>query len=112
VPRFVDWLTLHFGYHVEHHVFPWMSTRHARKVRELIVQRWPERYQSLPLHRALWHLHRTARVYKDEQTLIDPRSGKQWHTLSPGENSTRDPSPLPSLTPPAPSSIHPAVPLG
>ena len=28
-PRFVEWLTLGFGFHVEHHIFAAMSTRHA-----------------------------------------------------------------------------------
>jgi fatty acid desaturase len=96
VPRFVDWLTMHFGFHVEHHIFPWMSTRHAKEVRALIQQRWPERYQSMPLHKALWALFRTARVYKDETTLIDPKTGKQWSTLAPGE-AHRAPT---SLVPP------------
>jgi fatty acid desaturase len=83
VPRFIDWITLHFGYHVEHHLFPSMSTRHARAVRELIRRYWPERYQSMPLWRALQRLHSTARVYKDETTLIDPISGEQWPALLP-----------------------------
>jgi fatty acid desaturase len=99
VPRFVDWLTMNFGFHVEHHIFPWMSTRHAREVRTLIQQRWPERYQSMPLHKALWALFRTARVYKDETTLIDPKTGKQWRTLAPSE-AQRTPI---SLPPPAPA---------
>lgn len=86
VPRFVDWLTMHFGFHVEHHIFPWMSTRHAKEVRSLIQQRWPERYQSMPLHKALWALFCTARVYKDETTLIDPKTGEQWRTLTPTES--------------------------
>jgi fatty acid desaturase len=98
VPRFVDWLTMHFGFHVEHHIFPWMSTRHARDVRALIQQRWPERYQSMPLHKALWALFRTARVYKDETTLIDPKTGKQWRTLTPSESRN---GVLKSFPPPA-----------
>ncbi|HVV84629.1 MAG TPA: fatty acid desaturase, partial [Kofleriaceae bacterium] len=28
VPRLCDWVTLGFGYHTEHHLFPAMSTRH------------------------------------------------------------------------------------
>lgn len=94
VPWVVDWLTLDFGFHVEHHVFPWMSTRHGREVRRLIRESWPERYQSMPLWRALWELHRTSRVYADAQTLIDPHSGKRWATLGADQ-------PTPSSTPPA-----------
>jgi fatty acid desaturase len=83
VPRFIDWLTLGFGFHVEHHIFPWMSPRHARSVRALLRERWPERYQSMPLFKALWQLHCTVRIYKDDVTLIDPRTGEQWKTLLP-----------------------------
>lgn len=80
-PRWIEWLTLSFGYHVEHHLFPSMSSRHARLIRGLLRARWPERYQSMPLHRALAALHRTSRVYKDDVTLVDPRTGREFATL-------------------------------
>jgi fatty acid desaturase len=82
--RLVEWLTLRFGFHVEHHLFPSMSSRHADKVRALVRARWPERYQSMPLVRAMRELHRTARVYKDATTLVDPRTGAEFSTLLPG----------------------------
>ena len=82
-PRLVNWLTLGFGYHVEHHLFPAMSTRHAPEVRALVLAKWPERYQSLPLVTALGKLHRTARVYKDATTLVDPTTGREFTTLMP-----------------------------
>jgi fatty acid desaturase len=82
VPRWADWLTLGFGYHVEHHIFPAMSARHGAEVRAVLLARWPERYQSLPLGRALVRLHRTARVYKNATTLVSPRTGEEWPTLS------------------------------
>ncbi|HEX2730157.1 MAG TPA: fatty acid desaturase [Polyangiaceae bacterium] len=84
VPRWVEWLTLGFGYHVEHHLYPWMSTRHAPAVRKLLQERWPERYQSMPLTRALWQLHTTARIYKNPTTLLDVKRGTEWPTLVPG----------------------------
>jgi fatty acid desaturase len=80
-PAWIEWLTLQFGYHVEHHLFPAMSSRHARRVRELLRQRWPERYQSMSLRAALGKLHRTARVYKDGVTLVDPLTGREYATL-------------------------------
>lgn len=83
LPRWLEWLTLRFGYHVEHHVFPWMSSRHAPTVRALLRARFPERYQSMSLFRALLTLHRTARVYKNETTLFDAPTGKEWRTLLP-----------------------------
>lgn len=82
--RVVETLTLGFGYHVEHHLFPALSTRYAREIRALIEQNWPERYKSLSLRDALLALHRTGRVYKDAITLCDPKSGREFPTLMPG----------------------------
>ena len=82
-PRWFDWLTLGFGYHVEHHLFPAMSSRHAPAVRDVLRARFPERYQSMPLVTALRELHRTSRVYKDAVTLVDPRTGQEYPTLLP-----------------------------
>jgi fatty acid desaturase len=82
-PGWIEWLTLRFGFHVEHHLFPWMSSRHAPLVRALVHARWPERYQSLPLGRALLTLHRTGRVYKSDTTLVDVPRGSEWSALLP-----------------------------
>jgi fatty acid desaturase len=81
VPRVIDFFTLRFGFHVEHHLFPWMSSRHAPVVRDLVRARWPERYQSMPLWRALLAVHVTPRVYEDPRTLVDPRTGFRVRTL-------------------------------
>jgi fatty acid desaturase len=82
-PRAIEILHLSFGYHVEHHVFPAMSPRHARLVRDALRERWPDRYQSLPMSVALWRIFTSSRVYKDAWTLIDPRSGREFPTLAP-----------------------------
>lgn len=87
VPSWVDWLTLRFGFHVEHHLFPAMSSRHAPAVRALLRVKWPERYQSMPLFSALGKLHATARIYKDATTLVDPQTGIEYPTLLPREAS-------------------------
>lgn len=84
LPRVLEWLTLDFGFHAEHHLFPRMSTRHGRVVRDVLRAKFPERYQSLPMHVAMIRLHRTARVYLDHVTLTDPNSGETWPTLQPG----------------------------
>lgn len=81
-PRWLEWLTLHFGYHVEHHLFPAMSNRHARRLRGEVLERWPDRYQTMSVLSALHGLYRTGRVYKDPVTLIDPRTGGEWPTLA------------------------------
>ena len=85
LPRVLEWLTLDFGFHVEHHVFPTLSTRHGAAIREQMIARFPGRYQTMPLTRALVQLYRTARVYKDDVTLIDPPSGETWPTLMPSD---------------------------
>jgi fatty acid desaturase len=82
-PRLIEWLTLGFGFHVEHHLFPAMSARHAPQVRALLLEHFRERYQSLPFLRATRFLHTRGRVYKDERTLIDPQSGREWPALTP-----------------------------
>jgi fatty acid desaturase len=83
LPRPLEWLTLDFGYHVEHHLFPAISTRHGRLVRAALLEHFPHRYQSMPLGSALSHLFVTARVYQDDTTLFDPRSGQRFPTLMP-----------------------------
>lgn len=92
-PRWVEWLTMGFGFHVEHHLFPWMSARHAPALRELIRARWPERYQSMPLWRALVALHGSGRVYTTSTTLADMSAGKSWDALLPRAAAVRRVSP-------------------
>jgi fatty acid desaturase len=88
LPRALDWLTLNFGYHVEHHLFPAVSARHAPAIRDALVAHWPERYKSMPLDEAIARLHHTARVYADATTLIDPTTGQTFPTLMPGRCPT------------------------
>lgn len=79
--RLVEWLTLGFGFHVEHHLFPAISTRHAPTIRAHVRRRWPDRYHSMPLGDALRLLHRSARVYQSATELCDPRTGQTHATL-------------------------------
>jgi fatty acid desaturase len=85
VPRWLAFTSLSFGYHVEHPVFPSMSPRHARRISAELQTRWPDRYQSMPLVKALRRMLATARVYKNQTTLCDPRSGREWPTLGPAK---------------------------
>ena len=82
-PRLIQWLTLGFGFHVEHHLFPAMSARHAPAVRGILQAHWPAQYQSMPLLQATAALHTSARIYKNATTLIDPKSGEEWPALMP-----------------------------
>lgn len=101
VPRWVDWWTLRFGYHVEHHIFPWMSSRHAPAVRAILRSRWGASYQSMPLGSALLALHRTGRVYKTPTTLSDPTAGNEWPTLLPRDGSHPIPVTVSALAQPS-----------
>lgn len=105
-PRFIEWLTLGFGYHVEHHLFPAMSARHAPEVRTLLRVHYPGRYQSMPLFRACAALHSSARIYKNATTLIDPSTGREWPVLSPTEPM----APREPITPQAKGTLSAALP--
>jgi fatty acid desaturase len=80
-PRWFERYTLFFGLHVEHHLFPSVSARHTPRIRELIQEKWPDRYRSLPLLTAVGRLFQTGRIYKNATTLIDPRTGVESATL-------------------------------
>jgi fatty acid desaturase len=80
---FFEWLTLGFGFHVEHHLFPAMSARHGRELREVVRGLWPDRYQSMPYFSALWLIHSSPRVYRTSTLLLDPLTGAVWPTLAP-----------------------------
>jgi fatty acid desaturase len=83
VPWLFDRLHARFGLHVEHHLFPAMSSAHLPKVRALLVERWPERYQSMPLATAVGRLFATPRIYRSPTVLVSPRTGYEATTLLP-----------------------------
>jgi fatty acid desaturase len=117
VPRFFQWLTLGFGFHVEHHLFPAMSGRYARELRLEVRRRFPDRYQSLPHWRALVMLYRSPRVYRTDTQLFDPVRGHTWPTLVPSgggaplavlENARLSDEGRPPLQPATPHEAHAA----
>lgn len=81
VPRWFEFYSLGFGYHVEHHLFPAMSNRYAPRVQRALRAVAPDRYQEMPLFAALLRIWRTPRVYRDAYTLCDPRTGEVALTL-------------------------------
>jgi fatty acid desaturase len=87
LPKLFEVLHLNFGLHVEHHLFPSMSSKYAPLVRDELVRQWPERYQSLPLMTAMLQLARTPRVYVSDTQLIDPLTGKQAATILPRQSA-------------------------
>jgi len=102
-PRWLARLHLHFGLHVEHHLFPAMSSAYAPLVRDALKAKWPDRYQSMPLFRALRLLMKTPRVYRSPTRLYDPLTGAEAETLpatgvSP-DRSSGSPDSLPGSAP-------------
>jgi len=83
-PRWLEWLHLQFGYHVEHHLFPMVSGRHAPAVRDALVRLYGDRYLSMPHARALRLLYTRPKLHDTHDTLIDPRTMRTFETLAPG----------------------------
>jgi fatty acid desaturase len=68
----VDHLHFNFSHHVEHHMFPRMSAKHAPRVRAWLIEHVGDRYVSPSHAKALAYLYKTPRVYLDSHTLVDP----------------------------------------
>lgn len=75
-PWFVDKIFLNFSHHTEHHLFPQMSPKHYPKVRKLLLHLYPDRFNLLPMHKAVSLLMSTPRIYKDNVYLITEDSSK------------------------------------
>jgi fatty acid desaturase len=68
----IDRLHFNFSHHVEHHLFPNMSAKHAPRVRAWLKANEGERYVSPAHWMAFLYLYKTPRVYLDSTTLVDP----------------------------------------
>jgi len=99
-PRWVEALHLQFGYHVEHHLFPTMSLKHGREVREVLVRLYSSRYLSLPHIRALRLLYTRPKVHLAHDTLVNPRTMEVFRTLGPADLS------MPVVSPSAPAQMR------
>jgi fatty acid desaturase len=86
MPGWLSALHLHFGLHAEHHLFPAMSSAHAPKVRALLLDRFQERYQSMPFWKAMWRMWTTPRLYKTSTVLVDLHDGHEYETLGSNEH--------------------------
>lgn len=71
LPAFLDFLHLNFSHHVEHHIFPGMNADFYPLLRQLLLQRYPERYQLLSAREAWRRLMTTPRHYRNGQTLVN-----------------------------------------
>ena len=86
-PRWLEYLHMNFGYHVEHHLFPTMSARHAPAVRDVLQRLYGERYLSMPHRHALRLLYTRPKLHDTHDTLVDPRTMATFSALAPGDLS-------------------------
>jgi len=70
LPAYIDLLHLNFSQHVEHHIFPGMNTNFYPLLRQILLERYPDRYQSLSGAEAWHRLMTTPRNYRDGRTLV------------------------------------------
>ncbi len=88
-PRWLERLHLEFGYHVEHHLFPTVSGRHAPAVRDVLVRLYGDRYLTMPHGRALRLLYARPKLHATHDTLINPRTGAVYNSIAPGDLAMR-----------------------
>jgi fatty acid desaturase len=74
--KFFDFLFFHFSHHVEHHLFPSMSSSYLPLVRKSLKKIVGEKYLSPPHWKAIVIVFTTPRVYKGDNKLIDPLTEK------------------------------------
>ena len=72
--RWLDLIHFNFSHHVEHHLFPSMSSRYAPRVREKLRQYANGRYLAPPHWTAFRMVFLTPRIHDMDDALIDPRT--------------------------------------
>jgi len=77
----LEFLNLNFGYHVEHHIFPSVSGKHAKQIHKELLRQFPETYKSMPKWKAIKALYATPRIYKNAHELVNPETLSTHPTL-------------------------------
>jgi fatty acid desaturase len=68
----MDRIHFNFSHHVEHHLFPSMSPKHAPRVRAKLRQYAPDRFLAPSHLEALRLVFRTPRIHDEQGALVDP----------------------------------------
>lgn len=77
----LEFMHLNFGYHVEHHIFPRVSSSHAKEIHKVLKEQYPDKYKFMPKWRALRHLYKTPRIYNSSNELIHPKTQETHPTI-------------------------------
>ena len=80
---FVDKIFSNFSHHVEHHLFPAMSSSNYPKVRKLLLEFYPNRFQLISMLDAVKLLCTTPRIYGDNIHLVNYDGRKKASCLLP-----------------------------
>lgn len=80
---FVDKIFSNFSHHVEHHLFPVMSSSKYPKVRKILYELYPERFQVIPMIDAMKLLLKTPRIYNNYTTLVSVDGSEETSCLLP-----------------------------
>lgn len=75
--RLLDGIHFWFSHHVEHHLFPSMSSVRYGQVRSVLQEKYPAFYQCPSHFSALRVLFVTPRIYDAELHLVDPFSDRR-----------------------------------
>lgn len=79
--KILDFIHLNFGYHVEHHIFPRVSSAYAKDIHRVLIKNYPQKYKYMPKWKALRYLYKTPRIYNTPTELIHPISQETYSTL-------------------------------
>ena len=79
----VDKVFSNFSHHVEHHLFPAMSSSHYPKIRKLLLDLYPNRFQLIPMTHAVKLLCTTPRIYSDNIHLVNHDGREKFNCLLP-----------------------------
>jgi fatty acid desaturase len=80
----LEYFSLNFGYHVEHHLFPTVSSKYAKKIHQELIRKFPDTYMFMPKWKAIKALYSTSRIYKNANTLINPKTMQEFPALKSG----------------------------
>ena len=71
----LDKINFHFSHHIEHHLFPSLSSQYYPILRERLSSSRHQEYLAPPHWRALLMVFRTPRIHDNSSNLVDPYRG-------------------------------------